>query len=155
MCSTGAKVSRQSSERVVMDAKYLLGIQEIDVQHSSIFSAIEPLKRAASGNGSPQPLAPALMRLRELLVDHFDYEESFMGSISCPDLQEHKQRHAEIRELLEHCVSAIEGTTTDGSMGRVLGERISSHLLEYDVKMGTTVEQLVAQLRQHESEEKH
>jgi hemerythrin-like metal-binding protein len=138
-----------------MDAKYLLGIQEIDVQHSSIFSAIEPLQKTSSGNGSQQPLAPALMKLRELLVDHFDYEESFMGSISCPDLQEHKQRHAEIRELLEHCVSAIGGTTTDGSLGRVLGERISSHLLEYDVKMGTTVEHLVAQLRQHESEEKH
>lgn len=138
-----------------MDAKYLLGIQEIDVQHSSIFSAIEPLQKAAPGNGSPQPLVPALLRLRELLVDHFDYEESFMGSISCPDLQEHKQRHAEIRKLLEDCVSAVGQTSADGSLGRVLGERISSHLLEYDVKMGTTVEQLVAQLRQHEADEKH
>lgn len=131
-----------------MDAKYLLGIQEIDVQHSSIFSAIEPLQKSDSGNGARQPLVPALLKLRELLVDHFDYEESFMHTINCPDLQEHKQRHAEIRELLENCVGAIEQTALDGSLGRVLGDRISTHLLEYDVKMGTTVEHLIAQLRE-------
>jgi hemerythrin-like metal-binding protein len=154
MRGSGVELWRQTGERVVMDAKYLLGIQEIDVQHSSIFSAIEPLQRASPGNGLPQPFVPALMKLRELLIDHFDFEESFMGSISCPDLQEHKQRHAEIRKLLEDCVSAVGQTAADGSLGRILGDRISSHLLEYDVKMGSTVEQLVAQLRQHESEEK-
>ena len=69
-----------------MDAKYLLGIQEIDVQHSSIFSAIEPLQRAVPGNGLPQPLVPALMKLRELLIDHFDFEESFI------DRQAHQMR---------------------------------------------------------------
>ncbi len=138
-----------------MDTKYLLGIQEIDVQHSGIFSAIEPLKTTAQGAEPQQPLAPALMKLRELLLDHFDFEESFMGSINCPDLAEHKQKHAEIRRLLEECVSAVEQTAVDGNLGRVLGDRISSHLLEYDVKMGRTVEQLVAQLRQHETEERH
>ena len=155
MRGSDVELWRQTCERVVMDVKYLLGIQEIDVQHSRIFSAIEPLQRAVPGNGLPQPLVPALMKLRELLIDHFDFEESFMGSINCPDLREHKQMHAEIRKLLEDCVSAAGQTAADGSLGRILGDRISSHLLEYDVKMGTTVEELVAQLRQHESEEKH
>jgi hemerythrin-like metal-binding protein len=148
MPGSGAEVWRLTSERTFMDAKYLLGIQEIDVQHSSIFSAIEPLQKPDSCTGSPPSLVPALRKLSELLLDHFDYEESFMGSISCPDLQEHKQRHAEIRKLLEECVGAADQTVADGSLGRVLGDRISRHLLEYDVKMGTTVEQLVAQLRQ-------
>ena len=106
------------------------------------------MQKPDSGKGSPQPLVPALKKLSELLLDHFDYEESFMGSISCPDLQEHKQRHAEIRKLLEECVGAAGQTAADGSLGHVLGDRISRHLLEYDVKMGTAVEQLVAELRQ-------
>jgi hemerythrin len=93
------------------------------------------------------------MKLRELLIDHFDFEESFMGSISCPDLQEHKQRHAEIRKLLEDCVSAVGQTAADGSLGRILGDRISSHLLEYDVQMEKTVELLVRQFRNNGAEE--
>lgn len=144
----GAEVRRLTGGQVGMDAKFLLGIQEIDVQHSSIFSAIEPLQKPDAGNASSQALAPALRKLGELLFDHFDYEESFMGSISCPDLQEHKQRHAEIRKLLEECIRAAGQTAADGSLGQVLGDRISRHLLEYDVKMGAIVEQLVAELRQ-------
>jgi hemerythrin-like metal-binding protein len=153
MPRTGAEARHQTG-KPAMETKYLLGIQEIDVQHSGIFSAIEPLQKALPGVNPPQVLAPALMKLRELLLDHFDFEESFMGSINCPDLQEHKKRHAEIRALLESCVSTIGQTTADGSLGRVLGDRISSHLLEYDVQMGRTVEQLVTQLRDHEAEER-
>ena len=138
-----------------MDTKYLLGIQEIDVQHSGIFAAMESLQEVGAGNLQPQPVAPALEKLRELLVDHFDYEESFMGSINCPDLQEHKQKHAELRRLLEDCVNTSSPTSIDGSLSRELGGRISEHLLEYDVKMGKAVEDLVAQLRHHEAAEKH
>jgi len=138
-----------------MDAKYLTGIQEIDVQHSGIFSAIEPLQKALHDANPPQTLAPALTKLRELLLDHFDFEESFMGSINCPDLQEHKQRHTEIRKLLEDCVSTIGQTSVDGSLGRVLGDRISSHLLEYDVQMGKTVEDLVRQFQGQDALGRH
>ena len=138
-----------------MDTKYLLGIQEIDVQHSGIFSAIEPLQQGLPGTTPPQALATALIKLRELLIDHFDFEESFMGSINCPDLHEHKKKHAEIRALLEDCVSTIEQSNADGNLGRVLGDRISSHLLEYDIQMSKAVENLVTQLRDHEAEEKH
>lgn len=137
-----------------MDAKYLLGIQEIDVQHSGIFAAMESLQKLDRESVPLQPVAPALKKLRELLVEHFDYEESFMGSIDCPDLQEHKQKHAELRRLLEDCVSTSSPTAIDGSLSRELGGRISDHLLEYDVKMGKAVENLVAQLRHHEAEEK-
>jgi len=136
-----------------MDAKYLLGIQEIDAQHSGIFAAMESLQKAAAGILQPQPVAPSLNKLRELLVDHFDYEESFMGSINCPELQEHKQKHAELRRLLETCVSTSSPTSIDDRLSRELGGRISEHLLEYDVKMGKAVESLVAQLRHHEVEE--
>jgi hemerythrin-like metal-binding protein len=144
----------QLYEREVMDAKYLLGIQEIDVQHSGIFAAMESLQKLDRESVPLQPVAPALKKLRELLVEHFDYEESFMGSIDCPDLQEHKQKHAELRRLLEDCVSTSSPTAIDGSLSRELGGRISDHLLKYDVKMGKAVENLVAQLRHHEAEEK-
>lgn len=137
-----------------MDAKYLLGIQEIDVQHSSIFSAIEPLQKAVPGNGSPQPLVPALLRLRELLVDHFDYEESFMGSIECVDRGEHEARHLELRALLDECVNSTAPAAADGSPAQVLGRKISDHLLEYDAKLGYAVEHLVTNLRRHEAAEK-
>jgi hemerythrin-like metal-binding protein len=152
MCGIGAEAWRQTGERF-MDAKYLLGIQEIDVQHSGIFAAIEPLQKAASEEGQAQALVPALWKLRELLVNHFDFEESFMGAIACPDQQEHQRRHAEIRQLLDDCINTVAPASPGENLGRTIGDRISSHLLEYDVQMEKTVELLVRQFRNNGAEE--
>ena len=128
-----------------MDAKFLLGVQEIDIQHSEIFAALEALQQISSETGQH----PMLERLHDLLVDHFDYEESFMGSINCPDRQEHQQRHSELKVLLKSLVSTTPLALKDGSIGRMLASTLSNHVLKYDAQMGMTVENLIAQVHRH------
>lgn len=137
-----------------MDAKYLVGIQEIDAQHADVFAAIESLQRSIAADAAPQALVPALRKLQDLLLAHFDYEESFMGSIECVDRGEHEARHLELRALLDECVNSTAPAAADGSPAQVLGRKISDHLLEYDAKLGYAVEHLVTNLRRHEAAEK-
>jgi len=137
-----------------MDAKYLVGIQEIDAQHADVFAAMESLQRSMAVDTEPRALVPELRKLQDLLLAHFDYEESFMGSIECADRIEHEARHLELKALLDECVNSTTPATTDGSPAQMLGRRISDHLLEYDAKLGYAVEHLVTRLRHHEAAEK-
>jgi len=137
-----------------MDAKYLLGIVEIDVQHSAIFAAIESLREIRTINEHPEMYRVLVGKLHDLLVDHFDFEELFMGSINCPERLEHIQRHLEIRNLLEDLANTPQ-TAMDGRLWQILDTALSEHLLKYDVTMGATVEHLVAQVHRHESKARH
>jgi hemerythrin len=115
---------------------------------------MEGVQQICSDKEREQPLVPALKNLRDLLASHFDFEESFMGSINLPDRQEHARKHLELMAAIDECLSAISPATSDGSLGLALRGKISDHLLEYDVKMGKTIEHLVAQVRDHEVGEK-
>jgi len=137
-----------------MDAKYLVGIQEIDAQHADVFAAMESLQRSMAVDTEPRALVPELRKLQDLLLAHFDYEESFMGSIECADRIEHEARHLELKVLLDECVNSTTLATTDGSPAQLLGRRIADHLLEYDARLGDVVEHLVSSLRHHEAAEK-
>ncbi|NVO07463.1 MAG: hypothetical protein HXX19_16780 [Rhodoferax sp.] len=137
-----------------MDRMYFVGIKEIDSQHAEIFSAIESLQQFNSASDRSHCRCETLEKLRNLLGQHFDYEESFMERISCADLQDHKQCHVELLALLDRCIATEPSVNAEGDLGRNLGEKISGHLLQYDFMMEQAVKKLIDQLQQHEAEEK-
>ena len=71
---------------------------EIDAQHEVIFAQLKSLQEALSDE--PQRVRPALGHLHELLVAHFEAEESFMDA--------HRQKHREMLDLLEQCLVSGE-----------------------------------------------
>lgn len=136
-----------------MDKKYLLGIEELDSQHITVFSMLGELQAACAENAAPDMLGPLAKKLADYLMAHFDHEESFMGAINLPNRAEHKQQHLELVALLGELVAKCAQTPRDGTLEQTLLETLSKHLLRYDAEIGDAVEQLIGRLRSHEAEE--
>lgn len=139
----------------IVDERFYLGVKEIDAQHSCIFAALESLQKVIAKTDQSHTVAAILETLHNLVSSHFAYEESFMERIDCADLQEHKQQHVELAELLEDCIRQTTPTKTDGRLDGELGDKLSAHLLTFDTKMESVVNRLIDRFRNHEVEEVH
>lgn len=83
-----------------MDAKYILGIDELDSQHEGIESACLALREAI---GDPERWHRLLDEIYEKMKFHFYAEESVMAIFAYPETQEHRRSHAEILKRIEAC----------------------------------------------------
>lgn len=137
-----------------MDKKYLLGIEELDSEHTSVFSMIGELQSACAKNAGPEMIGLLAKKLADYLVAHFDHEESFMGAIDLPGRAEHKQQHLELVALLGEIVAHSAQSPGDCHLEQKLLETLSKHLLRYDAEIGQAVEHLVSGLQAHQTEER-
>ncbi|MBI5110085.1 MAG: hemerythrin family protein [Rhodocyclales bacterium] len=137
-----------------MDNKYLLGIEELDSQHTAVFAMLGELQNACAESAAPEMLGALAKKLADFLGAHFDHEESFMGAIDLPNRAEHKQQHLELAVLLGELVAQCAQTPRVGELEQTLLESLSTHLLRYDAEIGHAVEHLVTRLRSHEAEER-
>ena len=124
-----------------MVGTHIFGNPEIDTQHEVIFSQVRLLTEVLSDKERPHLIQPTLRRLHELLVAHFESEESFMN--------EHRKKHRDMLDLLEQCL----GSTSAGEAG-ALEQIFNGNQIEetgdYDVSMMGTINQLIDSLRSHE-----
>lgn len=81
-----------------VDTKYLLGIEELDLQHEGIERICIALDEVVDDKDCWLDL---LEKLRERLRFHFYAEESIMSIFAYPEAQEHKRSHLEIIRLLD------------------------------------------------------
>lgn len=92
-----------------MDAKYILGIDELDAQHEGIERACHALREAV---GEPERWHHLLDQIYEKMKFHFHAEESVMAIFAYPETQEHRRSHQEILKRIEACrqrtVDAVE-----------------------------------------------
>ena len=92
-----------------MDAKYILGIDELDAQHEGIERDCLALREAA---GDPERWHRLLDQIYEKMKFHFHAEESVMAIFAYPETQEHRRSHQEILKCIEACrqrtVDAVE-----------------------------------------------
>ncbi len=97
-----------------MLATHIFDDPKIDAQHEVIYSHLEYLQKALLDKNSQQPIQSALQHLHDLLVTHFETEESFMN--------EHRQTHRDILDLLDRCLAVAPAT---GEVEPSLAEAIS------------------------------
>lgn len=92
-----------------MDAKYILGIDELDAQHEGIERDCLALRDAV---GDPERWHRLLDQIYEKMKFHFHAEESVMAIFAYPETQEHRRSHQEILKRIEACrqrtVDAVE-----------------------------------------------
>ena len=83
-----------------MDAKYILGIDELDAQHEGIERDCLALREAV---GDPERWHRLLDQIYEKMKFHFHAEESVMAIFAYPETQEHRRSHQEILKCIEAC----------------------------------------------------
>ena len=83
-----------------MDAKYILGIDELDAQHEGIERDCLALREAV---GDPERWHRLLDQIYEKMKFHFHAEESVMAIFAYPETQEHRRSHQETLKRIEAC----------------------------------------------------
>lgn len=115
---------------------------EIDAQHEVIYAQVSILQEVLSGKEQPHIIQPTLRRLHELLVAHFEKEESFMN--------EHRQKHRDMLDLLEQCLASSSVAGEAGPLEQLFNDNQSGQIGDYDARMPETIKQLIDSIRTHE-----
>lgn len=115
-----------------MDAKYILGIDELDAQHEGIERDCLALREAV---GDPERWHRLLDQIYEKMKFHFHAEESVMAIFAYPETQEHRRSHQEILKRIEACrqrtVDAVEIEACTEQPMQLFQEQILSQDLRF------------------------
>ena len=130
-----------------MDAKYVLGIPEIDAQHEEISEFVDAFREVIGQKHQQHLVQQALKRLHQTLVDHFDYEEAFMGMVNYPDLPQHKRTHKGVLKLFEDYFDSPAASSDIDSFGKLISDKVLDHIMEHDLKMTDSVKQYLSSKR--------
>lgn len=86
-------------ELIKWNAKYCVGVEEIDTQHQRLFALINQLVANFGGNNR-QEMANALEEMVNYIDYHFNCEEKYFKSH--PRYEDHRREHYEfVRKTLE------------------------------------------------------
>ena len=124
-----------------MDEKYILGIPEIDAQHEEIAGFVAALRKVITQKDQRHLVHQALKRLHKTLVDHFDYEEAFMGMVNYPELSQHKRTHRGMLKLFEDYFEQPSASSDIEFFGKMINDKVLEHIMEHDLKMTDSVKQ--------------
>lgn len=93
-----------------MDSKYLIGVPEMDEQHSKIFDLIERTKVIFSDEFE---MNIVIMELIGYANTHLDNEEAFLKQNGLADFErEHSKKHTAFRMKAMECYDTFRGADT-------------------------------------------
>lgn len=119
----------------------LIGIEEIDNEHRTLFQMInEAFELLSDRSNAPTVLKSLLPRLKEYAATHFAHEETYMEKINDPELPRQKKEHSAFTEKVtsydlasvteENAFSAAEEILT------FLVRWLYGHILGSDIMIG-------------------
>lgn len=124
------------------DDSFSVGVDEIDAQHRRWVQLINDLDDALS-RGEPEELTVAKHKSLEAMVEyvryHFGFEEQFMEQMGYPQLEAHKQLHAQMTEKLlqMQCDSTHGYQPLNTQLMSVLVNWLKDHIMNQDKKYAT------------------
>ena len=99
------------------DDAFRLGLAPLDEQHERIFRLVEDVDHLLDAAARPDAVMTALARLRDMLVDHFRYEDHLMSSVAdrlCETaFDAHRACHDTVLGKIDHIVAAFGAEPTD------------------------------------------
>lgn len=104
--------------------KYLIGIDRIDLEHETFFGLVKDFEKARLRNASKKELLGILNEIALYAKFHFCSEENVMEAIGYPGLEEHKDKHLQLIDMLSNNILAL-------TLDRVAPAKIESLLLEW------------------------
>jgi hemerythrin len=78
------------------EARYMLDIVAIDLQHKILIDLTNQLSRTISAGGTNGTAKRTLDELLKYAIFHFDFEERLMAGCNYPSLEEHKAEHVRL-----------------------------------------------------------
>ncbi len=114
--------------------KYAIGQYQIDFEHRNLFKLANRLETILTNSSSASAINDAIKKLTDYTKIHFRNEETFMGKIDYPQLQEHKNSHRKLitqitdiesqQHKLQEQVSRLKKLLNTWLKGHVIGKDI-------------------------------
>lgn len=130
-----------------MDAKYLVGIPEIDAQHEEISNFVAALQGVMVARNQQHLIRPTLSRLSHLLVAHFECEEALMRMVDYAELPVHQKMHRGVLKLFDDYFTHPPAPGEFEPLGKVITDRVLGHVMEHDIQMTRMVREYLATSR--------
>ncbi len=87
---------------------YATGISEFDAEHRNLVDRINHLYEAIRGKEGEQSLPKIIDDLIEYTEVHFAHEEQLMTEHKYPELEAHREKHAELRNKVDEFKQQLE-----------------------------------------------
>lgn len=128
-----------------MHPKYELGVAEIDSQHRELDALVAELRNVLATPERRALVRPALKRLHQLLINHFDYEESLMQMVAYSDYAHHKRMHSGVLKLFRDCLEQEPEEDSFEQMGKLIGDKVLGHIMDHDIPLADAIRKHLAQ----------
>ncbi len=125
-----------------MKEEYLIGIQEIDDEHRTLFEIAEEAYQLRNDEFIPDKydnVRNILHRLKDYTLMHFDHEEAYMQSVNYKRMFTQKVQHDEFREKLEEFDIENIDENSDNTIDEILDfltDWLINHIFENDKLIG-------------------
>jgi hemerythrin len=118
----------------VWDAKYTLGIAEVDRQHETLFALFNELNAAIRDGHGDHVAAKVLAKVLDYSVQHFAYEDKLFRQYGYPDQAVHRAEHGRLAEQTKALIGAVGAGQADVSIAtlKFLGDWLGEHILDSD-----------------------
>jgi hemerythrin len=119
---------------LVWDAKYMLGIAEVDRQHQKLFALVNELNAAIQDGQGDHVAAKVLVQVLDYTVHHFAYEDKLFRQYGYSDQAVHRAEHGRLADQTKALMRAVEARQTDVSVAtlKFLSGWLSEHILDSD-----------------------
>jgi hemerythrin len=84
-----------STQKLIWDEKYSVGVEEIDNQHKHMFATINNLLEIINTNTAGEKLDEIINALVEYKKLHFETEEKYFKEFNYEGAEEHEAKHNE------------------------------------------------------------
>jgi hemerythrin-like metal-binding protein len=108
---------------------FSLGFEPLDDQHKKIFKLTAEIDSLLATSAPDKTLIEKFKSLRQLLLDHFHFEESLALKGEDPACEEMFRRHHDCHDQVLTCVSEVISTLPGGDIS-ALTSLVAQNLLE-------------------------
>ena len=127
------------------EAALSVGVDLIDEQHKKWIGGLNDVATAVEARRGPTEVSRALEFLVDYTQSHFSTEEKLMVESSYPGLDEHRAKHAELRETLQELVKDFDEEGANAKLADAVRSFLSNwlvkHIRDVDTRLGAFVRQ--------------
>ena len=118
------------------DAKYVLGVDEVDRQHENLFGILNKMHAAVTSGAEQSAVSDILDELITYTVEHFETEENMFREYQYPEQEDHRLEHNELAaSVLDLQRKFREGSATISfEVLEFLSDWLTDHTLRSDQK---------------------
>jgi hemerythrin len=130
--------ARNQTAAFVWDAKFSVGVPEIDRQHKALMDMANELKYELDGKRSIKTARQILKGLIDYTATHFSYEEQLMDQTDYAEVEQHKALHKQlVEDVLRYNERIVQGD--DRVLNELMGfikKWLLEHIQKTDKKLG-------------------